>query len=901
MKKPIICVAILSGISAWGADPAPYTPEFSTAGIFSEEGSPREVRDFNPGWRFLKGDTEGAEHPSFDDAEWNLVNLPDGMEVLPIDASGCMNYQGPAWYRKHFTLPPELKGKRVFLHFEGIMGKSKVWINGKLASEHFGGFLPIHIDATDYLIGSGKENVVAVRADNSDDPTYPPGKPQAGMDFTYAGGIYRDVWLIATDPVHVSNANGVEVVAGGGVFFHTDRLTETEAQTSAKVHVVNSMGKAVDLVVQTRLVDAQGRPVAECRSPVRLPANGSASVLNAMEIAHPETWSPDHPSLYDLVVSVETGKGETLDSLRMRVGVRTVELRGPDGFYLNGKRFDEKLIGANRHQDFAYIGNALPNNLHWRDAKKLRDAGLRIIRVAHYPQDPAFMDACDELGLFVIVATPGWHHYQEGEFHERSLSDIRQMVRRDRSRACLFGWEPVLNETPFPESYARDATRCIKEEYPYPDRIMGCDHWSEGVTEYSLMYGGSHIDMETINHHRWKDGPYAADYLPKVLEHYKKSSFFIREFGDNVNDWVAQDSTSRIRKDWGEAAQLVQFNHYDGKIKSMMGQGRQDIGGCLWHPFDHQRGVHPDPFLGGILDAARQPKYSYWIFMAQRNPETKIDHVASGPFVKVLHEVAAASGSDVQVASNCDEVRLTVNGKPAGSQSTIDPKMPFYHKALTFTNAYDFMDQKSLLREKKHDQAAIIAEGLISGKVVCATTNQYVGRRSRIVLKADSSGTVLVADGSDIMVVVATVCDERGNVKRYGENTLKLEVSGAGSLVGDGTDGMLNINPQVTKWGEAILLVRAGSKPGKIIIKARDSFDRPTSAEPAELVIETVAPRLRPLYSEQPEENRTVSSMGTGPEDAEVIKAKLRETEKELLHLRQKETARGQEGFETGQ
>lgn len=136
----------------------------------------------------------------FNDKDWTVVSLPDGIEYLPTEASGCINYQGEVWYRKHFTPDAALKGKKLFLHFEAIMGKSKVFVNGKLLTEHFGGYLPVIADVTDVLDWNG-DNVIAVWADNSDDPSYPPGKAQDVLDYTYFGGIYRDCWLIAHNNV----------------------------------------------------------------------------------------------------------------------------------------------------------------------------------------------------------------------------------------------------------------------------------------------------------------------------------------------------------------------------------------------------------------------------------------------------------------------------------------------------------------------------------------------------------------------------------------------------------------------------------------------------------------------------------------------------------------------------
>lgn len=180
-----------------------YEPEFSTAGFFRLPDTGRDVYSMNPAWRFHKGSAVGAEAKEFNDKAWQVVSLPNGIEYLPTEASGCINYQGEVWYRKHFTPADALKGKKLFLHFEAIMGKSRIYVNGKLLAEHFGGYLPVSVDVTNAL-NWGEDNVIAVWADNSDDPTYAPGKPQDVLDYTYFGGIYRDCWLIAHNPVFIT-------------------------------------------------------------------------------------------------------------------------------------------------------------------------------------------------------------------------------------------------------------------------------------------------------------------------------------------------------------------------------------------------------------------------------------------------------------------------------------------------------------------------------------------------------------------------------------------------------------------------------------------------------------------------------------------------------------------------
>lgn len=503
---------VLCAVSAF----ASYQSRFSTAGFYQLPETGRSAYSMNPAWRFLRGKIPGAQSVDFDDKDWKLVSLPHGLELLPYEASGCINYQGEAWYRKHFTPQEEWKGKQLFLHFEAIMGKSKVWVNGQLVKEHFGGFLPVVADITSYL-RYGQDNVIAVWTDNSDDPSYPPGKAQDMLDFAYLGGIYRDCWLVAHNRVYITDPNYEEEVAGGGLFVSFGNISDVEAQLRLDAHLRNASSAMFTGKLIYRLCDKDGKLVAMTEKNVKL-RSGKAQQLSAeMKVQQPHLWEPDSPYLYDLFVYVKDRNGDTVDGYRRRIGIRSIEFKGKDGFWLNGKPYPFPLIGANRHQDFAVIGNALPNSLHWRDAKKLRDAGLRVIRNAHYPQDPAFMDACDELGLFVIVNTPGWQFWnEEPVFARRVYSDIRNMVRRDRNHPSVWIWEPILNETWYPEDFACNVVNILKEEYPYPYCYAGCDVTAKGHEYFPVHF------THPLN---GAGGAFNTDTMdPKI-------SYFTREWG----------------------------------------------------------------------------------------------------------------------------------------------------------------------------------------------------------------------------------------------------------------------------------------------------------------------------------------------------------------------------------
>ena len=839
MKRIIHFILIALFLIPCCAVQASHQPEFSTAGFFQLPNSGREVFSMNPAWRFYKGAVAGAEAANFNDAEWTVVSLPNGIEYLPTEASGCINYQGEVWYRKHFTPADALKGKKLFLHFEAIMGKSKVFVNGKLLTEHFGGYLPVVVDISDVL-NWGEDNVIAVWADNSDDTSYPPGKAQDVLDFTYFGGIYRDCWLVAHNPVFITDPNFEDEVAGGGLFVAYDKVSDALAEVLLKAHVRNDSRKAFTGVVEYELRQPDGTQVAFLNDKIQVRPGKAFTSKDKITIKNPLLWSPETPTLYNLIVRIRDREGNVVDGYRRRIGIRSVELKGKDGFWLNGKPYESPLIGANRHQDFAVVGNAVANSIHWRDAKKLRDAGMKVIRNVHCPQDPAFMDACDELGLFVIVNTPGWQFWNDApEFAQRVYSDIRNLVRRDRNHACVWMWEPILNETWYPEDFAKNTRDIVDQEYPCPYCYSGCDSGARGREHFPVLFTHPSFDGKS-----WGD----KDADPKI-------TYFTREWGDNVDDWSSHNSPSRVARNWGEQPMLIQAQHYANPsytytcYDALYRTPRQHVGGCLWHSFDHQRGYHPDPFYGGLMDVFRQPKYSYYMFKAQRSPRKEERLFETGPVVYIAHEMTPFSGKDVTVYSNCDEVRLTFlkDGKTyTYNKPVVKEGMP--SPVITFSDVYDFMVDKAMSRKKKQDEVLLRAEGLIDGKVVATHEVHPARRPEKVLLWVDNENVNLKADGSDFVTVVAAIADKNGNIKRLNNYYVKFHVEGEGRILGDA--GIL-ANPAPVKWGTAPVLIQSTLKPGKIKVTASVLFEGSQMPVSAVLELESY-PAAHPLvYSEK--------------------------------------------------
>ena len=442
------------------------------------------------------------------------------------------------------------------------------------------------------------------------------------------------------------------------------------------------------------------------------------------------------------------------------------------------------------------------------------------------------MDACDELGMFVIVATPGWQYWnKDPKFAGYVHRNTREIIRRDRNHPSVLMWEPILNETRYPENFSLEALQITKDEYPYPGRpIAAADMHSAGVKEnYDLVYGWPGDDEKA-------DAP--------------RQNIFTREWGENVDDWYAHNNDNRASRSWGERPMKVQAlslaKTYDGLYRTT----GKFIGGAQWHPFDHQRGYHPDPYWGGIYDAFRQPKYAYHMFRSQTAHDLDHPVAESGPMVYIMHEMSQFSEPDVVVFSNCDSVRLSVYD---GARSWT---LPVKHEAghmpsapVVFKNVWDFWEARDYSYTKKNWQAVnMVAEGIVDGKVV-ATQRKMPSRRStKLRLYTDWEGKPLVADGSDFIVVVAEVTDDNGNVRRLAKENIVFTVEGEGEIIGDAS---IHANPRPVEWGSAPVLIRSTRTPGKIRISARVEFPGTHAPTPAEIEIESVPAPFKAVYRDE--------------------------------------------------
>jgi beta-galactosidase len=797
----------------------PAWPAFSTAGFFEVPNSPRQVFDFDPAWRFLKADAPGAEAPGFDDSLWQRANLPHGLEILGENASGMRNYQGPAWYRKHFQAPSARPGARFVLYFEAVMGKCTVWVNGKKLADHFGGYLPFAVDVTDSLAAG--DNVVAVRADNSDDPTYPPGKPQKDLDFTYMGGIYRDVYLIETSGVHVTFPEISETVAGGGVFIALKDLDGSDADLEVRAEVKNETQLPSSITVRTVLEDQDHHDLLKQEESVTLAPGEAKGIVQTLAPKQPHLWTPNDPYLHFIRTEV-LADGVVSDSLRTRFGIRLFELKGKDGLYLNHQPIGYKLNGANRHQDYVYVGNALPKSGQWRDARLLREGGCTIIRAAHYPMSPAFLDACDALGLLVTDASPGWQFYpsdpaQAAIFDQRVILDSHHMVQRDRNHPAMLFWETTLNETlNMPHDLPARMGKAVHDEFPYPGCFTAADAWDAVPNGLDVPY--------------WHEGDW------HTTGPGEDQAYFQREYGDWVDNFSNHNSPVRVLREWGEHALNLQASIREDQINGLYGTPVRKIGGAVWAGIDHQRGYNPDPFWGGLLDVYRIPRYSYYLYKSQYAPDLKVPGISTGPMVYICNELTYISDPDVVVYTNCQQVHLTWLGKDFGTQGP-NPSAHEPHPPIIFKNVFDIHPIGDALNKNNPTQRLeMVAEGLINGQVVCREAKQYPQRTVGLHLVVDDLGVPLQADGSDFVPVRAYVVDQFGTIKVLESAYIHFQVGGPGDIIGGEAN---HGNPMKTEFGVATALVRAGIAPGTLHVTATSDGLKSDTID-----IQSVAPTL---------------------------------------------------------
>jgi len=769
--------------------------------------SPRLTFNLNTRWAFFRGDIPGAEAVNYNDKNWSGISIPHTMRLEPKHNGGNQNYTGIGWYRRYFKMDKATSGKRITLNFDGVQKNCEIFLNGEKLKAHFGGYLGFSVDISDKVKFSG-DNVLALRVSNMDDPFTPPGKMQDKMDFLYYGGIYRDVTLLVSNKIHISDPLEAQKIAGGGLFITFPEVSKHKAAITIKTHIINQSKTAAELTVVTTLQDKIGQKIASVSSHGLLAAHADQQYLQNILVLKPKLWHPDQPYRYQLVSKVYCGKA-LVDLVVTPIGIRTISFNSPtgkaDGFYLNGEKL--YLRGVNRHQSYQNIGDAASASMQWRDAIQIKKGGFNSVRASHYPQSPSFLDACDKLGLLVIECEPGWQFFNKDTlFIQRSYKQVREMIRRDRNRPSVFLWETSLNESPTPDFWAKEVVRIAHEEMPGKQMFTADDFFAKGRKYYDVSY-------KVIN----EDGTDPMPSMPSLT----------REWGDT---WIADPKkenglrASRIYTAKGLIAQCkLRQNALNGTMLEEEGgywdHARLDantrIGGYfLWSFNDYTRGSDPITAFSGIVDIDRYEKFGYYQLMAMQSARNS----SYGPMVFIAsYNNQAEIDSNLIVFSNCDKVRLLRNGILLSEISRDEnARTAPYISGKGGSPYFEF-------KTGSYQAGTLRAEGILNGKVVCSHLVRTPEKPDHLEIEVPQSGIKPIADGADMVPVYIKVCDKNGtlitNKTQLQSYQLNLTVSGKGTLIGANSAG-LNISHQQSEGGIGYAIIRTHESAGSIQITA---------------------------------------------------------------------------------
>ncbi len=780
----------------------------------------RICMDMNTHWAFYRGDHDQGASVGCDDAAWIDATLPHIMQMEKKHCGGNSIYDGIGWYRRHFRLPKRYRGKRIAISFEGVMHSCEVYINGHQVGSHRGGYLGFTIDISDHILWD-KDNLIAVRVSAEYDPLTPPGKPQDRLDFYYYSGIYRDVTLTVTDKLHITDALEADKVAGGGVFVTFPKVNADQAVVEVRTDLKNGHDALRQGTLVTRLKAPDGQTVSQQATPFTLQGQQSQQLRQSLTVPHPRLWHPYHPDLYQVECVVMTGN-RPVDTYTETVGIRTIRYTAEGGLSINGEPL--YIVGANRHQSFPYIGDAAANSMQVRDVINMKRGGYNAVRAAHYPQDPAFLSACDKYGLLVVECIPGWQYFNEApEFSQRLYQMAREMIRRDRNHPSIILWETALNETHYPLSVVKQVYDIAHEEYPGDQLYTAGDYFSH---EETLPY----YDVFYKQVARFpKDGNVMSNYPEDQLS---IKPLFTREWGDGVGEKprvrINENEEELFRQCRGRFDQLCGHGYFDW---CMLDANPRMGGHFLWSYNDYNRGAEDETMFCGVTDVNRYPKPSYYMMQSMRPSSISQPGLYSGPMVHIASSNSSAnhttSTTAIPVFSNCDEVVLYRNGQRIGSQRRTDQAKRY--GAIMGKGGSPLY----LFDAGGYESGELKAEGRIGGQTVATHSVRTPGTPHHVEVCTPLYPIEPVADGSDMIPIYIKICDRHGSRINTSDTQVSLSVEGEGYLMGDGIR-RIGINPQLVEGGIGYVLVRTTEKAGRIIIRAEAE-----GLEPGELTLHT--------------------------------------------------------------
>lgn len=635
----------------------------------------RVVYTINDGWKFTKGSPFEAQLTGCDDSSWETVNIPHTWNDKDADDETPGFYRGPVWYRKQLFIDKSQEGRRAVIYFEGANQEVRFYLNGQSVGEHKGGYTRFCFDITPHL-RYGQENLFAIYVNN----VYNPNIPPLSADFTFFGGIYRDVYLQFMNPVHIA-ANDY---ASSGVYIRTPEVNNSAASVEITTLLTNDMSQPTEIRVENIICDADGKEVKKTQAEVKLAAGETKTdISKKIKIDSPRLWDIDDPYRYMVYTRIlDKRKGTLLDEVVNPLGLRWFKFDSEKGFFLNGK--GRKLIGTARHQDYFQKGNALRDELHVQDVLLLKEMGGNYLRVSHYPQDPVIMEMCDKLGIVTSVEIPVVNAVTETEeFLHNSVEMAKEMVRQDFNRPSVMIWG-YMNEIFLRRPYTEG--KQLEDYYRFTEKVaraLEATIREEDPSRYTMMayhnmpqyYEDAHLtEIPMIQGWNLYQGWYEPDInefqrlLDRAHKAYKGKVLMVTEYGPGVDPRVHSYQPERF--DFSQEYGLVYHKHY---LNEMM--KRPFIAGSsLWNlnDFYSESRVDAVPHVNnkGVVGLNREKKDVYWFYKTalSRRPILVIGNREWKSRGGVVNTAQKECIQSVPVFSNAEEVELFVNNKSLGKK-----------------------------------------------------------------------------------------------------------------------------------------------------------------------------------------------------------------------------------------
>ncbi|MFI5136945.1 MAG: glycoside hydrolase family 2 TIM barrel-domain containing protein [Sphingobacteriales bacterium] len=778
--KQIVLVSMLLLSSFWG--------------YAQNDRERKQLFDFN--WKFFLGDTAAARLKDFNDERWRNIDLPHDWSIEgkinpknPTGGAGGYFPAGIGWYRKTLKVPGEWKGKKVSIYFEGVYMNSEVFINGKSLGIYPYGYSSFSYDLSPYLDFNG-ENVIAVKVDNSQ---------QVNSRWYSGSGIYRHVWMVVTDAVHIADR---------GVAITTPDVSSKKAIVQIKTLIKNETGIAQSIVISTRLWDANSKNAGNNQIKVELTANSEKEIVQTIMVKDPLLWTPETPHLYDAQIQLLKNK-KVVDETKNNFGIRSIKFTAENGFQLNGKAV--KLNGGCMHHDNGCLGAAAFDRAEERKVELLKEAGFNAVRTSHNPPSVAFLNACDRLGLLVMDEAfdcwrVGKNKYDYAQYFDRWWKrDLDGMVLRDRNHPSIIMWS-IGNEIP-----ERGSPQAVETAKMLAKAVKEIDN-TRPVTSAIVEAGKDWAALDPLmaahdvggyNYHLW-NAPADHQRVPSRIivqtESYPKDAFANWKLVQNHNYiigdfvWTAVDylGESGIGR-WYYSGD-VPGEHWEHDLFPWHGAYCGDIDITGWRkPISHYRSMlynNTEKLYMAVREPAPEPieiKETWWSVWPTWESWTW----------------PGFEGKNIQVEvySKYPKVRLYLNNKLISEQATtIDQQFK-----ATFSVPYSSGLLKSV--------------GVENDKEIESTILQTSGDAAKIQLTADRKE--IVANGQDLSYVTIEITDKDGIIQPNAANRLHFEIDGPGTIAGVANADMKDTDPYAGNtrkaWhGQAQVVIKSTQKAGDI-------------------------------------------------------------------------------------